>query len=638
VALAATMEHVRDAVIVTDASLVVIRMNAAAERLTGVPRDEAVGRALGEVAPCVEEEEATSADKRAPDASGQFARSRCYLAPRNDSRARREVSTEHASFVDDEGGGSVLVIHEVVHSPRASHEADEAGFRALVESSPDLVVVIARDGNVVYANAAAARALGFQGHEPREPREELRGQSFLSMIHADDRDHVTRALLAGNDHRSIPARWVCKDGGARSTEMTAVPLAFDGAPAIAVVARDVTERNEIQAQLLRADRMAALGTLAAGVAHEINNPLTYLLVNVEHVLRRLRALAASDSPLDELEKDDASDIIGGYVMSLSQAVEGANRVRQIVRDLMTFSQGNVEQRGLVDVRGVVESAIQMAWHEIRHRARLVKSLSEVPPVEASEARLGQVFLNLLVNAAQAIPEGHANEHEVRVATRTDEEGRVVVEVSDTGAGIEAEALPRVFDPFFTTKAAGAGTGLGLSISHGTVRSLGGDLTVTSERGTGTTFRVVLPAAKAYLRAAPAHARELRPAAKKRILVIDDEPLVGHAVARVLSDECDVKVMSSAREALDALKRGDRYDVILCDLMMPVMTGMDLYAEVVRTAPGVAARFVFMTGGAFTQRARAFLESVSNPYLEKPLEMSKLRSLVARAGERAATRE
>src|SRR5262249_29796154 len=153
-----------------------------------------------------------------------------------------------------------------------------------------------------------------------------------------------------------------------------------------------------------------------------------------------------------------------YVQSLSQAVEGANRVRQIVRDLMTFAQGNVEQRGLVDVRGVVESSIQMAWHEIRHRARLVKSLGEVPYVEANEARLGQVFLNLLVNAAQAIPEGHANENEVRVTTRTDEDGHAVVEIADTGGGIDPEALPRIFDPFFTTR--GTGTGLGLSISHG----------------------------------------------------------------------------------------------------------------------------------------------------------------------------
>src|SRR5258708_6272365 len=175
--------------------------------------------------------------------------------------------------------------------------------------------------------------------------------------------------------------------------------------------------------------MAALGTLSAGVAHEINNPLTYLLVNLEHVLRRLRAASASDDPVGELAAGVNGGGLAGLARSLQQAVEGANRVRQIVRDLLTFAQGNVEQRGMVDVRGIVESATQMAWHEIRHRARLVRSLAEVPPIEANEARLGQVFLNLLVNAAQAIPEGQADVHEVRVSTRTDDHGKAVVEVS-----------------------------------------------------------------------------------------------------------------------------------------------------------------------------------------------------------------
>src|SRR5579884_1201350 len=148
-------------------------------------------------------------------------------------------------------------------------------------------------------------------------------------------------------------------------------------------------------QLVQRDRMAALGTLAAGVAHEINNPLTYLLVNVEHVLRRLRAASAADDPVAELVDGHAGGL-GGLAQSLQHAVDGAHRVRQIVRDLLTFAQGNVEQRGRVDVRSLLESATQMAWHEIRHRARLVKTFADVPPVEANEARLGQVFLNLLI--------------------------------------------------------------------------------------------------------------------------------------------------------------------------------------------------------------------------------------------------
>ncbi|MCL2447834.1 MAG: ATP-binding protein [Polyangiaceae bacterium] len=393
-------------------------------------------------------------------------------------------------------------------------------------------------------------------------------------------------------------------------------------------APDVSERAEIEQQLVQRDRMAALGTLSAGVAHEINNPLTYMLVNLEHVLRRLRAACASDDPAFELAS--APEGLTGLARSLQHAVDGGNRVRQIVRDLLTFAQGNIEQRGLVDVRGVVESATQMAWHEIRHRARLTRSLAELPPVDANEARLGQVFLNLLVNAAQAIPEGHADRHEVRVATRTDEQGRAVVEIADTGVGIAAEHMPRIFDPFFTTKGE-SGTGLGLAISHGTVKALGGEIHVKSSPGHGSTFRVILPAAKRWRAATPVSPPEVRARLRQRVLVVDDERLVGEAIARSLSEDNDVEIVTEASEALERIGAGQKYDVVLCDLMMPVMTGMDLYAEIMRTEPKLGGRLIFMTGGAFTPRARAFVESVVNPCLEKPLDMAKLRSLVTRAG-------
>jgi PAS domain S-box-containing protein len=511
-------------------------------------------------------------------------------------------------------------------TPEVGEEAVQrahASFRTLTELSSDLVL-LHRDGRVLHANAAVVRALGLSAGE------EIDARPLVDLVHIDDRSIVEGRVLtppANPTTEPFSLRWRRRDGGYRTTETQAAPVDFEGVAAVLVVARDVTERAQFQHQLLQRDRMAALGTLSAGVAHEINNPLTYLLVNLEHVLRRLRAASASDDPVAELASADGG--IGALVRSLQHAVEGANRVRQIVRDLLTFSQGNVEQRGVADVRGIAESAMQMAWHEIRHRARLVKCLADVPPVDANEARLGQVFLNLLVNAAQAIPEGHANENEIRVATRTDDDGNAVFEVVDTGVGIAPEDMPRIFDPFFTTK--GEGTGLGLSLSHGTVRGLGGRIEVQSTPGRGTTFRVVLPAAKPWRAQTPTSAHDVRALPRRRVLVIDDERLVGEAIARSLGEESDVEVATDAQQGLARIDAGARYDVILCDLMMPVMTGMDLYAEVVRRAPQLAGRIVFMTGGAFTARARAFLESVVNPCLEKPLDMSKLRSLLAKAG-------
>ncbi len=501
-----------------------------------------------------------------------------------------------------------------------------ASFRTALEICPDLMV-LHREGRVVRANPAVARALGIP------PGENLAGASFADLFHSDDRKRVAAELLAPPTNAVgqgvVSLRWCRRGGGYRTTEAVAARIDFEGAETVLVVARDVTERAEFQYQLLQRDRMAALGTLSAGVAHEINNPLTYLLVNLDHVLRRLRAASASDDPIAALAGEGGNGALGALVQSLQHAVDGANRVRQIVRDLLTFAQGNVEQRGMTDVRGIVESAVQMAWHEIRHRARLTKRLGEVPPVDANEGRLGQVFLHLLVNAAQAIPEGHADQHEIRVITRADEHGNAVVEVSDTGSGIAPEDLPCIFDPFFTTKGE-SGTGLGLAIAHGTVRGLGGDIRVSSVPGMGTTFRVVLPPAKSW-RGLPTPSSANVGAQRARLLVVDDERLVGEAIARSLAEESDVEVVTEAREALTRIAAGERYDAVLCDLLMPVMTGMDLYAEVVRAAPKLAGRIVFMTGGAFTPRARAFLDSVGNQCLEKPLDMSKLRSVLARAG-------
>ncbi|MGD0675756.1 MAG: ATP-binding protein [Polyangiaceae bacterium] len=523
---------------------------------------------------------------------------------------------------------------EPLEDVRADLVKAKRSLRILLELSHDLIVV-ERGGRIVGINRVAGRALSLSLGEA----DTLVGTPIEEIFHEGDRAALSARLRAAREASAESAqaspesselRWLRKGGGYRTTESSIATVEVDGLPATIISARDVTERVEFQQQLLQRDRMAALGTLSAGVAHEINNPLTYMLVNLEHVLRRLRAASASDDPGRQIAGSaEATEGLANLIQSLQQAMEGANRVRHIVRDLLTFAQGNVEHRGLVDLRGIVESAAQMAWHEIRHRARLSRCLAEVPPVEANESPLGQVFLNLLVNAAQALPEGQADRHEVRVATRTDERGNAVVEVSDTGVGIAAEHMPRIFDPFFTTKGE-SGTGLGLAVSLGTVKSLGGDIQVTSAPGMGTTFRVVLPAAKRWRGALPTSSHEER-ALRRRVLVIDDEKLVGLAIARSLSEDNDVAVATEAREALARIAGGDEFDVILCDLMMPIMTGMDLYAEIMRSTPQMANRLVFMTGGAFTPRARAFLESVNNPWLEKPLDMGKLRSLVSRAG-------
>jgi CheY-like chemotaxis protein/two-component sensor histidine kinase len=315
---------------------------------------------------------------------------------------------------------------------------------------------------------------------------------------------------------------------------------------------------------------------------------------------------------------------------LKDAREAADRVRMIVRDLKIFSRsGDEEQRGAVDVKRVLESSVRMAWNEIRHRARLVKDYGDIPAALGNESRLGQVFLNLIVNAAQAIPEGRTEDNEIRLTTvrRGD---RIVIEIRDSGAGIAPDVLPRIFDPFFTTKPAGVGTGLGLAICHRIVSDLGGAIAVESHEGQGTVFRVTLPVALPFDHDPADDAESAAPGRAPRrgtILVIDDEPMINKVIRRMLSADHDVVSFASVREALAAVHAGRSFDVILCDLMMPEMTGMDLHADLMRTAPDTAGRIVFMTGGAFTPRAREYLDRVSNARIEKPFDAKNLRLLI-----------
>jgi CheY-like chemotaxis protein/anti-sigma regulatory factor (Ser/Thr protein kinase) len=298
-----------------------------------------------------------------------------------------------------------------------------------------------------------------------------------------------------------------------------------------------------------------------------------------------------------------------------------------VRDLRVFSRGEDEQPGPVDVEHVMESTLRMAWNEIRHRARLVKHYARVPPVEASEARLGQVFLNLIMNAAQAMTEDLASTNEIRISTSVQGQ-RVQVEVSDTGSGIDPDVMKRLFTPFVTTKPVGVGTGLGLSICHRIVTSFGGEISVESKVGKGTRFRVTLPFAREPLatttRAAPASSAARR---RGRILVVDDEPLVAKVVSRSLAANHEVIGLERSTEALALVRGGERFDVILCDLMMPEMSGIDFYKALYEFAPEQAGVVVFLTGGAFTPRARRFLDEVPNRWLEKPFDPAQLISLV-----------
>jgi PAS domain S-box-containing protein len=536
------------------------------------------------------------------------------------AREARPFSSHEVRFLE----GLASVLAGAIHRHRAAAEIRdrELQLRSVFDATLDGMLIVDDEGIVLDANTAALGMLGLDraalvGRSVHGPDEISEPKGAFSAAFSE-------ALLHGRAQGELEFPAPAHGGARRFVEFTFVARIQPGRHLC--IGRDVSERRHLQARLALADRMISVGTLASGVAHELNNPLAYVNANLAFLADRMARIAARLGGAAALPEED--DLAAQVVEALKDARSGVERMRVIVRDMKTFSRPEDAHAQPVDLSRVLDSCVNMAWSELRRRARVERQFSDVPPVLGSEAQLGQVFLNLLVNAAQAIDEGDPDGNAVTIATRVLDDGRVAVEIRDTGSGIAPTHLPRIFDPFFTTKPPGVGTGLGLSICHGVVTSLGGEIQVETGRGRGSTFRVILRAAEPNGALTPAPF--LPPALpRSRILVVDDEPLVCGALRRTLDREHEVVVVGSARAALARISAGESFDLVLADLLMPEMTGMDLYRAVLRDQPAIAARMVFLTGGAFTPVAREFLDTEPVEWIEKPFELSALRAVLAR---------
>jgi PAS domain S-box-containing protein len=502
----------------------------------------------------------------------------------------------------------------------------EARLRRLFERIQDAIIV-ERGGAVVFANPAALQYLDYPSLA------DITGTSVETLIHPGDRAAVRAAQTHGPDDPTpslVTARIVRRDGSIGTAEIATASIdELDGAPANVLLARDVSERMRMETRLVQVDLLSSIGTLAAAIAHEINNPLAYVSLNLRLMAEKVAALGATT---DGADRSRALELHRELEDLLAVTQDGAGRVQQIVRDVRVFARGSTEVRSPVNLPRVLDSTIQLAWNSIRHRAHLVRDYQPVPRVDADEPRLGQLFLNLLINALHAVDDDvdAGRTAEIRVRTDTAADGAAIIEITDTGHGIAPDVLGRVFEPFYTTKPPGVGTGLGLPICRAIVSSFRGTIELDSTLGEGTTCRITLPPAGTTHAAEPPPARALERASTRRrlnLLIVDDEPSLLRSLANLLGHEHDVRCTASGDEAI-ALILGGTFDAVLCDVMMPHTSGMDVFHATARERPDLARRVVFMTGGAFTPAARHFLASVPNRRLEKPFTFEELERALA----------
>jgi len=536
----------------------------------------------------------------------------CEVAGDSEALVRRFVSLWWLGAVGPGRDRFAVVALDVDVSDRVHARVELSrlleSYKALVKSLPDSMFLVDSDGTLVELHHAPG------GRSLFAVRPE-RGARFSALFEPSVRESVDagiRRALATGELQSLDVTGADTGGLPMVIELR---LVRSGAHEVTIVHRDMTSTRRMQEKLVLSERMASFGTLASGIAHEVNNPLALVTTNLAFVTEQLAALRVRADA-------DTAPLLDEVARALTEASAGADRVRRTVRDLRAFAQPSVDGAGRVDVTAVMESCLRVAANQIRHKARLVRAFEPVPRIMGSDAGLAQLFSNLVSNAVQSLDTDDVESNEVRVVVRA--EGRqVVVEVHDTGRGVPPEIASRVFDPFFTTRSFGDGAGLGLAICHRIVQDHHGTISLRARPDRGTIVEVRLPTASAAISPTPRPFAKVTPEERLRVLVVDDEPLLGSAVARMLRGKHAIDREISARAALARVVAGERWDIIVCDLMMPELTGMDFYEAVLRVAPSQARAFVFMTGGAFTPRARTFLADVDQPRLDKPFTRDEL---------------
>jgi len=507
-------------------------------------------------------------------------------------------------------------ITERKHAEGAVRES-ERHFHTLAEIVPVGIFRADAAGKCVFMNQRAFEMAGLS------PDEQL-DYCWQRALHPGDRARVLAEWMkaAQNNepfrtqcrfrHRDGTIRWILSQGLAERDETGGI-VGYVGS------LTDITEQREAQLRLAESERLAALGCMIAGIAHELNNPLQVIL-GFSELLRQNPNLDATQRHQAEIIQNQSA------------------RARKIISNLLTFGRQNALEPTRVNINQLLQKLLELRGYALHlDGIQLETEFQSLPMILADPNRLQQVFLNLFLNAEQAVAQA-TGERKIALRTRLDHTPageQIRVTLSDTGVGIPREHLPRVFDPFFTTKPPGEGTGLGLSIAYSIVREHGGSIELASEVGLGTTVTVSLPVVPAESAAnpkpEPPPPPSLPPACEQRprsALVVDDEEAIREFLQESLRLEgFEVDIAENAAQGLARL-RACHYDLVLCDIKMPGKTGIELLEEISREQPDIVSRFIFMTGDALSPGTREVLDSAVVRYLMKPFTLADVLRLLS----------
>jgi two-component system, cell cycle sensor histidine kinase and response regulator CckA len=518
---------------------------------------------------------------------------------------RRTLAWSSLIIRDDEGEPEgVVSLGTDVTAQREAEEvlrSREELFRSLIENATDAIALIAADGTTLYQSPSVERVVGWKPAE-------LIGMPAFALVAAADEARVAdvfAAVLAGEEPEPVEIRLRHRDGSWRTVEAVGRLRSHDGEPVVVVNYRDVTDQRSLREQLFHAQKLEAVGRLAGGIAHDFNNLLTAISGYGEFL--------ASSFDDDDPRRADALEI-----------VRAADRASALTAQLLTFSRRQVAETEVLDLGEVVLGLGRLLSRLLGEEVTLVTRADAGCLVRGDRGQLEQVLANLAVNARDAMPDGGTLEIAVRA-----EVDRVELVVTDTGTGIEPDALPHIFEPFFTTKEPGRGTGLGLATVYGIVAEAGGEVSASSEPGAGSVFRISLP--RVAETPAPQGPEATRPDERQgteTVLVAEDEETIRRLVTQVLSRSgYTVHVAASGDEALALLERERSVDLLLTDVVMPGMSGPDLARAATATNPALR---VLYTSGYASEPDEAFedpdVEFIGKPFSPQAL-VAKVREVL-----------